>query len=65
MSWLTVTTCTLPSPATLSSVGISPTHGPHQVAHRFTSTGLPLKLAIVSARPAGPAKSTAGAGAPL
>ena len=46
MSWLTVSTRTLSpsSPASSSSIGISVTHGTHQVAHRLTSTGLALEV---------------------
>ena len=45
-----------PSPlrlASWSSVGSSLTHGAHQVAHRFTSTGLPLKSARLVSSPSG------------
>ena len=49
ISWLIATTPSWPSTrceaASLSSVGSSLTHGAHQVAHRLTSTGTPLKSA--------------------
>ena len=46
MSWLNASTCSR-SPsraASASSDGISTTHGPHQVAHRLTSTGRPRNI---------------------
>src|SRR3546814_7211285 len=54
-SWLTVSTlsaapfCT----ASASSVGSSATHGAHHVAHRLSSTGVPLKSASVTVLPSG------------
>src|SRR6478752_6682427 len=66
MSSLTVTTRTRSpsSPASLSSIGISVTHGTHQVAHRLSSTGLPLRSAVASLAPAGSLSSTAGSACP-
>src|SRR3954471_22622060 len=64
-SWLTASTSIAPLAASLSSVGSSLTHGAHQVAHRFTSTGLPLKSAILAGLPSGPENTAAGAASPL
>src|SRR3546814_1137910 len=66
-SWLTVSTlsaapfCT----ASASSVGSSATHGAHHVAHRLSSTGVPLKSASVTVLPSGAVKVTVGAASPL
>src|SRR5580658_4490333 len=51
------------SSASLASVGISSTQGPHQVAQRFSTTALPLKSASESARPSAVVKFAAGDGA--
>src|SRR3546814_9206705 len=61
-----VRTCIFPpcSTASLSSTGISITHGPHHVAHRLTSSGLPLKSASVTSSPSGPWKGKSGAVSP-
>ena len=48
-----------------SSVGNSLTHGAHQLAHRLTSTGTPLNLAILMSPPSGFLNITAGAASPL
>src|SRR5688572_4776956 len=66
MSSLIVSTVTLSpsSPASSSSSGISVMHGMHQVAHRLTSTGLPLRLARASVVPCGSVTSTAGIACP-
>src|SRR6186713_1799037 len=66
MSWLTVTTRTLSpsSPASASSIGISVTHGTHQVAHKLSSTGVPLRSAVASFAPAGSVSATAGSACP-
>src|SRR6186713_2435332 len=66
MSWLTVTTRTLSpsSPASASSIGISVTHGTHQVAHKLSSNGVPLRSAVASVAPAGSVSATAGSACP-
>ena len=46
-------------------VGNSLTHGAHHVAHRLTSTGLPLNAAIETSLPAGSLKAVAGRGLAL
>src|SRR5579872_5681978 len=49
--------------ASLPSVGISLTHGAHQVAQRLSTTTLPLKSPSVWVLPAASVKGVAGAGA--
>src|SRR4029453_15835767 len=51
--------------ASRSSVGSSLTHGAHQVAHRLTSTGTPLKSSMLMSPPSGSLKRVPGAGFPL
>src|SRR5206468_3061119 len=50
--------------ASASSVGSSFTHGAHQLAHRFTSSGLPVKSARCTGWPSGSLNGLAGAGLP-
>src|SRR5690606_5050891 len=62
MSSLTVRTVTSSptSAASSSSSGISVTQGMHQVAQRFTSTGLPRSEAVSSIRPSGSVSCATG-----
>jgi argininosuccinate lyase len=68
MSWLTAITPSSPSMAwdcaNLSMVGNSLTHGAHQVAHRLTSTGVPLKSARLMSPPSGSLNVAAGPALP-
>src|SRR5690348_6943628 len=61
-SWLIATTCTAPLLESRPSVGNSFTQGAHQVAHRFTSVGLPANAARLVSSPSGSLKLTSGAG---
>ena len=62
MSWEIVRTRNFPSlsDASLLSIGISSTQGPHQVAQRFTRTGVPLRSVSFSVLPEGSVTLKAG-----
>src|SRR6185437_11500961 len=67
MSWLIATTLSLPLSAWArrSRVGSSLMHGAHQLAHRFTSVGLPANSLRLVGFPSGSLNDVAGSAWPL